>query len=358
MKDLLSDAIDAYMRHRTSQNYSKGTLKVDRQVLTKFLAVTGNVYCHQIGHRHVERHFEEVSKTRQAASLKNDHGVLVRFFKWCRHTGRMPIDSDPMFGRRQPKPVKRERNRLHVSRFTELLEAAEARDPRDRALCALLLYTLGRDSEVTDLRIRDLDLSAGWLKVRIHKTGQEDTLPVSVELDKEMRRWLTHYASVSGPLEDWYHLVPARGVFPIKDDRGRIIKHESVYRPHKKIGGAGRIVNPILEKIGFPVVDENGKPSGEGSHTIRRSGARALFDELVDGGYDHSLRLVQSMLHHSSVTQSERYIGITADRRSRDEIIRGKIMYHVDSSNVVPMTRTGTHGNTDHQEESVRPLPE
>ena len=69
--------------------------------------------------------------------------------------------------------------------FGELLDAAEERDPRDRALCALLLYTLGRDSEVTDLRIRDLDLTGGWLKVRIHKTGAEDTLPVSAELDAE-----------------------------------------------------------------------------------------------------------------------------------------------------------------------------
>lgn len=349
MKELLSEAVENYMRHRTSQNYSKGTLKVDRQVLTKFLAVSGNIYVHQITHRHIERHFEEVSKTRQAASLKNDHGVLVRFFKWARHTGRMPIDSDPMFGRRQPKPIKRERNRLHVTRFNELLEAAEARDPRDRALCALLLYTLGRDSEVTDLRIRDLDLSAGWLKVRIHKTGQGDTLPVSKELDAEMRRWLLHYQHISGPLQPWYHLVPARGVFPIRNEEGRIEKHESIYRPEKKIGGAGRIVNPILEKIGFPVVDENGKPSGEGSHTIRRSGARALFDDLVDGGYDHALRITQSLLHHSSVVQTERYIGITADRRSRDTILKGKIMYHIDNRNVVQIREASGNGNTGHQ---------
>jgi integrase len=350
---LLSDSIDAYMLHRSSQNYSKATLKADTQVLKKFLAITGNVYCHSITHRHVERHFEEVSKTRKPASLRNDHGVLVRFFKWARHTGRMPIDSDPMFGRRQPRPVKRERNRLHVTRFGELLEAAEERDPRDRALCALLLYTLGRDSEVTDLRIRDLDLQAGWLKVRIHKTGQEDTLPVSTELDSEMRRWLTHYTAVAAPLQPWFHLVPARGVFPIKDDRGRILKHESIYRPERKIGGAGRIVNPILEKIGFPVLDESGKPCGEGSHTIRRSGARALFDQLVEGGYDHALRLVQSMLHHASVTMTERYIGITADRRTRDDVIRGKMMYQQSSSENVLQMRVGQNGNRDRQEASV-----
>ena len=353
MRELLSDAIDSYVRHRTSQNYSKGTLKVDAQVLRKFLSVCGNIYCHQISDRHIERHFEEVSKSRQGNTLRKDHGVLVRFFKWARHTGRMPVDSDPMFGRRQPKPIKRERNRLHVSRFGELLDAAEARDPRDRALCALLLYTLCRDGEVTDLRIRDLDLQSGWLKVRIHKTGAEDTMPVPQELDAEMRRWLTHYSKVAGPLEPWHYLVPVRQVFPVNGPDGRIVRHDSAYRPDKKIGGAGRIVNPILEKIGFPVVDENGKACGEGSHTIRRSGARALFDDLVDGGYDHSLRIVQSLLHHSSVTMTEKYIGISADRRNRDDILRGKVMYHQPSTENVHHLKAGSNGNTDHQAESV-----
>ena len=346
MKQELSPSIEAYMRHRRSQNYSKGTLKVDTQVLTKFLAVVGNIYCHQITDRHVQRHFEEVSKTRGPASLKNDHGVLVRFFKWARHTGRMPADSDPMFGRRQPKAIKRERNRLHVSRFPELLAAAEERDPRDRALCALLLYTLGRDSEVTDLRIRDLDLSSGWLKVRVYKTNAEDTLPVSSELDEEMRRWLTHYSRIHRGLEPWHYLVPARGVFPVRGDNGRILRHDSTYRPDKKISGAGRIVNPILEAIGFPVVDDKGKRSGEGSHTIRRSGARALFDQLVGDGYDGALRITQSLLHHQSVTQTETYIGITADRRSRDDILRGRIMYHLDE-NVVPFVKGGHSGGTE-----------
>jgi integrase len=178
-------------------------------------------------------------------------------------------------------------------------------------------------------------------------------MPVPQELDAEMRRWLTHYSAIAGPLEPWHYLVPVRQVFPVNGPDGRIVRHDSAYRPDRKIGGAGRIVNPILEKIGFPVVDENGKPCGEGSHTIRRSGARALFDQLVEGGYDHALRLTQSLLHHSSVVQTERYIGITADRRSRDDILRGKIMYHVDTSNVLQMTRAGSNGNTDHQAASV-----
>lgn len=339
MKELLSDAIDAYLRFRQSQDYSKGTLKVDHQVLKKFLAINGNIWCHTIVDKHIERHFEEVSKTRLPTSLKNDHGVLVRFFKWARHTGRMPVDSDPMYGRRQPRALERERNRVAVADFPRLLDAAEARDPRDRALVAVLLYTLMRDSEITDLHIRDLDLAGGWLTARIHKTRREDRLPISSELDQEMRKWLTHYTNMVGPLEPHHYLIPPRGVFPVHNAQGRITHHDSIYRPERQIRHGGRIVNPVLERIGFPVVDENGKACGEGSHTIRRSGARALFDQLSTGGYDHGIRVVQSMLHHKSMVQTERYLGITADRRSRDEIIRGKRMYSREDGNVIQLAR-------------------
>ena len=81
-----------------------------------------------------------------------------------------------------------------------------------------------------------------------------------------------------------------------------------------------------------------GRAMGEGSHTLRRSGARALFDRLAESGYDRSLRIVQSMLHHSSVTITEKYIGVTPDQRSRDEIIKGQEMYPVREENVVSLT--------------------
>lgn len=340
MREELSPAIDNYIRFRKSQDYKPGTIKVDVQVLKKFLAVNGNIYCHTITHRHVERHFEEVTRTRKSSSLKNDHGVLVRFFKWARHTGRMPVETDPMFGRRQPKAVKRERNRIPVTQFGQLLDTAGERDPRDRALLALLLYTLARDSEITDLRVRDLDLATGDLKIRIHKTGVEDTLPVSSELDREMRAWLTHYGAESGPLEGHHHLVPARAVHPIRNELGQITHHLSTYRPEKRIRAAGRVVSPVLERMGFPVVNDDGSAAHEGAHTIRRSGARALFDDLSANGYDHGLRIVQSMLHHASVTMTEQYLGITADRKTRDELIRGRAMYsHSREGSVIKIAR-------------------
>lgn len=70
MKDLLSDAIDAYARFRASQDYSRNTLQIEKSVMKRFLSVNGNIYCHSITPRHVERHFEEASKVRSPASSR------------------------------------------------------------------------------------------------------------------------------------------------------------------------------------------------------------------------------------------------------------------------------------------------
>lgn len=337
MRQQLSDSIADYERFRRSMDIGKGTLKVQRSTLTKFLQVNGNIWTHTISEAHVTRFFEEASKTKQPQSLRNDHTVLVGFFDWARQTRRMGSDSDPMYGRRKPQRARKERNRVHVSKFGALLDAAEARSPRDRIAVALLLYTLGRDKEVTSLRIRDLDLDAGYLHFVVHKSRAEDRMPICAELDEELRRWLTTYSREVGYLEPNYFLVPSRDTKGLRDDDGLIYRNEHVrYCPEREIPALGKIVSPALVDIGFPIRDAQGRAAGEGAHTVRRSGARALFDQLVDSGYDGALRIVQSMLHHSSMQTTEGYIGVTADRRTRDELIRGQRLYRV-GENVTPL---------------------
>lgn len=337
MRQYLSDAVDDYLRFRRSQDYSKGTIAHDRSILKKFLSSTGNLDTRQIEDRHVSAYFDKASLTRQPQSLRIDHNVLSKFFAWCRNTRRMPIDNDPLYGRRRPRDVKRERNRIPVSQFAQLLDEAGQREARDRAVVAVLLYTLLRDQEAASIRISDVDLAGGWIRARIHKTNVEDRIPISKELDGELRRWMAHYTERVGVLDPRFVLLPRRKTYPVNGEGGRIVAVESIYQPELQMRALGRIVNPVLQRMGFPITDEQGRPIGEGAHTIRRSGARALFDSLANNGYDNSLRLVQSLLHHRSVTQTEAYVGVTADRRTRDEVLRGQEMYPMGTENVITL---------------------
>jgi integrase len=340
VKQELDNAIQDYLRFRRSQDISKNTLACQRSILKKFLSTSGNIYCHSITEYTVTRYFETVSRTKQPQSQRNDYTTLAGFFDWCRHTKRMSMDSNPLYGRRRPKDVRRERNRLSVGKFPHLLEAAEQRCARDRALVATLLYTLLRDQELADLRIGDLDLDGGWLRCRIHKTREEDMMPISAELDTELRKWLTTYTAEVGRLENHYHLLPSRWVRAGQSEAGGRFTHiaEDGLKPESPIGSVGRIVNPILANIGFPVLDANGKPCGEGAHTIRRSGARALFDDLIKTEPD-AIYIVKEMLHHKSVQQTEHYIGRQRDRGRRDDVLRGRVLYHADAENVVALAR-------------------
>lgn len=345
----LSDAIEDYERYRRSQDYSKATIANHRTTLKRFLAVNGNIWCHAINDRHVTAFFEELGKTKQPHSQRNDHTALNLFFDYLRHKNYMGQDVDPMWGRRKPAKLVKEKNRVHVSQFPALLDAAEARCARDRAAMALLLYTLKRDKELTDLRIWDLDLPAGYLKVRIHKTRQEDRIPISAELDRELRKWLTIYTEEVGELRPHYYLVPSRDTQGVPDADGvfRSVAQRNLC-PERRMATYGRTSKEALMKIGFPVVDAQGKPLYEGSHTIRRSGARALYDSLVEDGYDRALRIVQAMLGHKSLEETERYVGITADKRTRDDLIRGRVMFPL-GDNVTQLHRSDSGNEGEHR---------
>ena len=337
---LLEDAINDFLRFRSSMDLSKNTIKQDASTLRQFMGVTGNIYVHSIADHHITLFFEKGARTRQPQSLRNDHTRLDVFFAWARKTGRMGRDNDPLYGRRKPRQVKRERQRIHVSKFPALLDMAEIREPRDRIALALLLYTLGRDGEITSLRIRDVDLAGGHIRMMIHKTRQEDMLPICAELDAELRKWLTHYAETVGFLEPGYFLVPSRQTGPVYRD-GRIVgAYTQSYVPTTAVGELAKIVKPAMRDIGFDTSDR------EGAHTIRRSGARALFERLLAEGVDYSLEIVQSMLHHASRSQTETYIGYEPSRHKRDDLIRGKSLYGVTGN--VTQLRSVSDGSTNH----------
>lgn len=325
MKQRLSDSVEAYLSFRVSQGLAKQTQRNDRSVLTALLTEVGNIYCENIHEGHITDFLAEQATRRNNNSLANDVTCLNQFFVWAKRTRRVPAGVDPMAGRKAPKRTTRERTRVHVSLFPSLLDTADSRTPRDRAFIALCLYTCCRTSEITTLRVNDLDLSAGYLHTRIWKSRLEDKLGIPTELDYEMRRWLTYYASQCGSLKpDWY-LVPSRRLITMPGVCGK--DAEVRLRPTSPPTHTGSlIVKPALEGIGFTVP---GRPDlkGEGAHTLRRSAARALFDRLVADGYDHALSIVKAQLHHANQSMTEHYIGVSADRFARDNILKGKPMF-------------------------------
>jgi len=234
------------------------------------------------------------------------------------------------------KETKRERYRPAPTMLGEML--AVASNPRDRFFIALAINTMGRAGELTPLRIGDLNLDSGTIAYTVYKTKQTDSFPMTEDLSEEVSAWLSHYASAAGrSLRDEDYLVPRL----VSGKVGQLATGERLYRPDLPITHPHRIVQQLLAATGRDDV------KGEGVHTVRRAMARATFDMLAEqGGVDSALETVSAMLHHSSVTMTERYLGVEARRMKRDRALLGqpllKDMIRKDAASKVTRMRVET----------------
>lgn len=208
-------------------------------------------------------------------------------------------------GERQPKHY------IDAEDFPALL--AVAHNPRDRAVLALGLYTLARQGEIAAITLSawPMNPEVNVLPIYREKRKRWTESPISRELRAEMLDWLKAYADQQGydswmvmaaEHPDWY-LVPAK----LDGRAGWRLKPDTFFNNME------RVVKLALTDLGVTTTRQGSSVEhvGEGMHTIRRSGARALFARLVkSSGYESALTFTQAMLDHESSDMTKRYIGM------------------------------------------------
>ena len=322
----IQDAAKQYVNWRRSQGYAHATIKNDKTALRFAIRALGAEFpVSRINQGSALRVLELASVTRTGSSVNMIQSSLSAFFRWCRMQHLMPVDQEPLLGIRYRRVPKKERKRLAASEFSAFLDAAT--DPRDRMFAALGIYLFLRGSEAVALRIRDVDLQEGIIGVTIFKTDDYDQMPISRELDQELRGYLAYYQQEVGDLKPEWYLVPAR----VQAGFGthKLNPTAKISRPHD-------VVKRTLTAYGWS------DTYWQGMHLLRASGARAWFDELNSNTVDGALRLVQTHLHHASIQMTERYLGLSADRARRDELIQGAAMFpslEEKEGNVIPLER-------------------
>lgn len=317
----LSDAIDAYLAHRQSRGLSAGSLRSHRGTLQLFLADVGNIETRRIKPQHLDAFW--VNRTTWGPATRNraTH-TLSAFFAWCRVRGHLPRDYDPMEGTRKERVAPRSRVIIPQAEFSSLLESIT--DPRKRIVIALGLYLFLRVSDAQALRWQDINFDEATIEVYRPKTKQLDTLPVCDELMSELKRWrMTYSAKVGQQIQPGWYLVP--GLSSKGGQRGRKGYRgfvENVERPYLPTVPAnlGYVLRSVLTDAGY-------YQKQEGGHTLRRSGAIALYNQLTSLGHDRAIRICQAMLGHSSVQTTEVYLRLDLDRKVRNDLLAGKRMF-------------------------------
>jgi integrase len=328
----LSAAATRYETHCLARGLAPKTIKGQQVGLRLMQRSIGDLMLDSITSQHIDRLFN--SNTWAASTRNNRVGQYKAFFGWCRSNRYMNPMSDPMTGWRQRAVPVRNHLRIPHAEWPRLFEACQ--HPQERIVVATGLYLFLRASEQQDLRMSDVKLADNTIQLWRRKTQHTQVMPISSELETEIRTWLT-YLSERYALQGDHHFICARNKDMQHDPNtflwiagtGTLNLERPVYKPHL-------IVQRVLKRAGYTV------EKGQGEHTLRRSGARAYFDHLVAHGYDGALRQVQTLLGHSTAVTTERYLGITLDQRRVLEALAGKPMFSV-GGNITPI-RGEMHG--------------
>lgn len=341
----LNEAGNEYLGHLEARAFDPETVRnrtITLKQLRQDIAGEGDILLENITSKHVDRWraahpWAPTTANRKVAEVR-------AFFDWCRARGYMNVNQDPFLGWRNEKVPQASRLRIPVDAWDDVLDAAP--HPLERAILACGLFLMARSSELSTIQIKHLDLDASEVEVYRHKVRRYDTLPICSELDAELRRWLTWYSERCSITPDSYLLPNRVRGHTIRDPKtGRLVRLDSdaPIDPSQPIQRPHRHVQMALRAKGYDI-------AGEGGHTLRRSAARALYDELVEErGYDGALRRVQTMLDHKHSMTTELYLGLDVDKVARNKALRGKPMFTRrqvgTGGNVVPFTRRdGTDG--------------
>lgn len=195
------------------------------------------------------------------------------------------MDSTPVEFTDHPKPDQTLPDTLSVDEIDHILAAIDLSDPlghRNKAMIETM-YSCGlRVSELTSLKFSDLFFDEGFIRISAGKGDKQRLVPINKECIKQIMLYLETRRSF--PVKD---AVSEEFVF--LNRRGKPLSRVMVFN----------IIKSAVEKAG---IDKTISP-----HTFRHSFAT----HLLQGGA--SIRQVQELLGHESITTTERYTHLDND---------------------------------------------
>jgi integrase/recombinase XerD len=221
----------------------------------------------------VQAHLATLRRRRRRASgLARAAAAMRSFLRFLGEPGLAGLILAPKQPRLLPHPLSREQ-------VEDLLEAETGARfaARNRALLEVLYASGLRASEISGLKLLDVNLDAGYLRC-LGKGSKERVVPLGRAAVEAVREYL---AGPRGETDCEYLFVSAKGGRLVRESVWRILRAQA-----RHSGVRGRV---------FP-------------HALRHSFAT----HLVENGAD--LRYVQEMLGHSKISTTQVYTHVDRER--------------------------------------------
>lgn len=209
--------------------------------------------------------------------------AIKTFYKYLLTEDMIQVDPTSLLeGPRLPRKIPEVLAYEEIQRMIASIDLSESHGVRNRAMLETL-YACGlRVSELIDLRMSNLYLDIGFVKV-LGKGNKERIVPIGEEAVKHIGFY------IEGVRRSMMNIHPDHSNFLFLNRRGKQLSRVMVFM----------IVKECAKLAG---IDKNVSP-----HTFRHSFAT----HLIEGGAD--LKAVQDMLGHESILTTEIYTHLDTD---------------------------------------------
>lgn len=202
--------IPSFERHLKAERRSRETINsylAAVSQLASFLADSGMpVEITNIRRGHVEAFIVRLLETRSPATASNRFRSLQQFFKWAVEEG--DIRESPMVRMRAPSQPEVVVPVIPQDDLKVLLATCKGRieyeDIRDNAIIRLFITTGARRREITNLKVDDVELATGTIKV-LGKRSRERKVGLEPETGRAIDRYLRrrHQVNLSEVPDLW-----------------------------------------------------------------------------------------------------------------------------------------------------------
>lgn len=270
--------VEKGLARATLESYSRDILRY-----AEFLDRNSNGHVSEQDTALILKHLIELRQQGLAARSRARHLVSVRgFYRFLVQEKILTLDPSKMV--ELPKTSLKLPDVLTVEEVRRLLEAPDAATPKGARDAAMLevLYAAGlRVSELVGLKIQNLHLDAGFVRV-MGKGAKERVVPIGQHAQTKVLFFLEHA-------------------------RGRLLP--KVSSPFVFIAHAGR---PMTRQGFWKMLRRHARAAGLFKRVAPHSLRHSFATHLLEGGAD--LRAVQMMLGHVDISTTQIYTHVAAER--------------------------------------------
>ena len=279
----LLEFVGVYMPSRDLASKTREEYERDVQGLVDYLEGLGLQYWDEVGLKHLQGYLAELDKRKLTASTRNRKTYSIKTF-YNSLVGRGHLITNPAERLVPPSIPKREPRFLSIEEYNALL--AQISNPRDKAIVTLFLQVGLRLSELSGLKMTDVQLPGRVTKdpenvgmIRIKRKGsKKEHQPLNWKACEAVKNWLKARDAIL---------------------RRQQTDSDALFLNKYGEGLSNRSIQRMLEKY----LDQAGIEYAS-VHTLRHTAATHY---AAKGG---DIKSIQDMLGHSSLETTQLYVSL------------------------------------------------